>query len=294
MTSGTRAKSPSRIASSGSRGSSRPSMMGPPPHAGQQQQAAPELQRVDDVVGGRAAQARRNIGAIAADRRGERIPLRVGRLRGEVQRVGARAALDDRAREQAAAAGHGELRAHAPRACGLAVDRDVARIAAERGDVALDPRQRRALVEEPDGRQGLAPLLSGERALRQEAERAEPVVDRHDDRVRAPRQPGTVEQLVAAAAAIERAAVDPDQHRQVRPARRPHVEVQAILGRPGAPGLRAGGPGLRRVARCRPWRHRAGRLPSRRGRVRDAQECAHTVVVVADHGAAIGRDRGRR
>ena len=58
---------------------------------------------------------------------------------------------------------------HTDQAAGrLAADRDRGRVAAERGDVALDPAQRGLLVQQPVVA-GLA-LLRGERRVREEAE----------------------------------------------------------------------------------------------------------------------------
>ncbi len=60
-----------------------------------------------------------------------------------------RPALADRAREQSPGEGRGHQRAHRMGAGGFAGDRDLVRIAAERGDVAFDPFERGDKVEKP-------------------------------------------------------------------------------------------------------------------------------------------------
>jgi hypothetical protein len=96
--------------------------------------------------------------------------------------------------------------------------------------------------------------MGGERRVREEAERAEPVVDRDDDRA-GRRELGAV--VVAAAVLDQAAAVDPHQHRPVTATarrRRVDVQVQAVFAdlprreeRVAGQCLRAARPELRRV-----------------------------------------------
>ena len=91
-----------------------------------------------------------------------------------------RAALHDRPLEEPARAARDEVGEHRQAAGRLAGDRDVVRVAAELRDVALHPAQRRLLVHQAVVA-GRAAGPRGERRVREEAERAEPVVDRDDD-----------------------------------------------------------------------------------------------------------------
>ena len=189
----------------------------------------------------------------------------------------------------------------------------VVRVAAELADVVLHPAQRRLLVHQPVVA-GRATRPRRQRRVGEEAERAEPVVDRDDDgAVR--RESGAV--VVAAALLGQPAAVDPHQHRQAiaaTAARQPmvcvtagqpgrvHVEVQAVLAhRPGrrerARRLRAARRELGGVADAPPrGRGLRGAPPQvaggRRG-VGNAEKlidgaCGHA----ADGAVAGGHDRG--
>jgi hypothetical protein len=150
------------------------------------------------------------------------------------------------------------------------------RVAAEVRDVALHPAQRGLLVL-----QAVVTRLAvraGQGRVGQEAERAEPVVDRDHGHAVCHQSGGVV---VIALAAHQRAAVDPD-HDRVAPAAggREDVQVQAVLRHAGLaerPGhLRAVRRELRRSAHARPARGRLRRLPPQRADrgcgVRDAQE----------------------
>ena len=130
---------------------------------------------------------------------------------GSDERIGA--ALRDRAVEEARRERRRELRVHAQPAGRLAEDRHVVRVAAELRDVALHPAQRGLLVHQAvvAGAHGRAtPALSAGCARKPEP--AEPVVDRDDDRALLD-EPRRV--VVVALADRQRAAVDPDHHRQV-------------------------------------------------------------------------------
>ena len=153
-----------------------------------------------------------------------------------------RAALRDRAVEQARGQGGGEVRMHAQPTGGLAEDRHVVAVAAELRDVALDPPQRGLLVHEPVVARGLVGRFGAQRRVREEAEEPEAVVQRDDDRALLD-QPRRV--VVVALAHDQRAAVQPDHHRKALgllelglavlllrhlAVRGEHVQVQAVLG----------------------------------------------------------------
>ena len=138
-------------------------------------------------------------------------------------------------------------------------------------DVALDPAQRRLLVHQAVVA-GRAARPGGERRVREEAERAEPVVDRDDDdAVR--RELGAV--VVAGAVQGEASAVDPHEHRPATFAARAvgvytfRYRQSSLIGPGGRNGfascLRAARPELRGVADALPRGRRGGgrhrRLP---------------------------------
>jgi hypothetical protein len=164
----------------------------------------------------------------------------------------------------------------------LAEDRDVARITAELGDVALDPAKRRLLVQEAVVAGGVVGRLFGQCPVGQESEPSKPVVDRDDDAALL-NQPRRV--VVVALAGGQRAAVDPEHDRQVLRVPLPvaaigriDVQVQAVLvrRRPADRGslLRAVVREVSGVERSVPARVRPRRAPAqvadRRRRVRDA------------------------
>ena len=115
----------------------------------------------------------------------------------------------------------------------LARHRHRGRVAAEGGDVVLDPLERGDLVEQAE-RAGAGPVTDVEVAGRVQA-----VVERdRDDAVARERR--AVVDRVRARAVLEAAAVDPDEHGQSGRGgvRGPHVQVQAVVARrpAGAPG----------------------------------------------------------
>jgi hypothetical protein len=73
------------------------------------------------------------------------------------------------------------VKAGAVAAGGGAGDGDVVRISAERGDVIAHPLQRAALILQSVVPGRTARILRGERAVRQESKRPEPVIRRDDD-----------------------------------------------------------------------------------------------------------------
>jgi hypothetical protein len=122
------------------------------------------------------------------------------------------------------------VRADRPAAGRLAADRHASGVAAEGGDVLLDPAQRRLVVHQPvvAGRA----LSCGQLRVPQEAEGAEAVVHRH------PGDPGQGDDLghvgLVGAAVQQAAAVDEHVGRQAVLGRAPggslHVDEQAVLG----------------------------------------------------------------
>jgi hypothetical protein len=214
-----------------------PSMIGRP----REQQLDNVRQRVlhhrvarrEHGVDGRLAQARQ-VGVAAADLGRELAPERRGRV-GAAQAQAGRVALGDGRAEQPAAARRDHVQIDRRAARALAKQRHLLRVAAERGRVALHPVQRRLLVEEAGVR-----LHAGHR---EEAQRAQPVVDHHHDRVGAVGQHAAVVQRAAGRALQERTARHEHHHRQQLVAcsiactarsssssgRHEHVEVQAVL-----------------------------------------------------------------
>jgi hypothetical protein len=177
---------------------------------------------------------------------------------------------------------------HRGAAAGLAEDRHVSRIAAERGDIVLDPPQRELLVHDPVVCKRVA--LGIDRGMPQEAERSDPVVQRHHDHVAAPGKLAAV--VIVAFAAEQASAIEPDHDGLVGRRigfglRRENVEIEAVLGgtrrrKNPALRLRTGVGELRRKQGLRPPRDLARRLPAefshwRRGE-RDAKKLADSAA----------------
>ncbi len=233
--------------------------------------------------GGRGVTAARGGGVARAPRSG---------LRGRETR--APAALDDGAVEQTAGRGRGQEGAHRLATGRLARERHAAGIPTERGDVPLGPAQRRLLVEQAV----VARTPLAQPGQVEEAEHAEPVVDRDDHDVVGPREQRAVVEV--ARTAHEAPAVDPEQHRQ-RVVRAPFggvdVEVEAVLTRARAAARRlltartgtVRRPDTRPRGRGRPPAQAADRW---RG-VRDAEEPADPVRRGAlDHALVGGHRQG--
>ena len=143
--------------------------------------------------------------------------------------VGRRPALCDGTPEQPGGRGRAEQRADAHAAGRLAEDGDVRRVAAEAGDVVAHPPQRLDLVADP------VAARTGEGGLQvaqvQEAEGAEPVVERHHHDVVEPRQVGAVVPGHVPGTGHERSAVDPHHDRtgSIVDGGRVDVDDQAVL-----------------------------------------------------------------
>ncbi len=232
-------------------------------------------------------------------------PTRSRRATGDLGRVvpvvhvrrGAR--LGDGPMEGAPRGGQGELGGDAHPTGGLAEDRHVVGIAAERLDVLLHPPQRGGLVEEPDVAAARV-RLAAEVGQVQEPERAQSVVAGDHDGV-ANGQVGPVVPRGEAPAVHEGAAVDPEEHGTASAIgrRRPDVEGQALgldLRRPARRaqhGVHAAhrlgrlGELARRDAYARPRLDRCGRAEAERAhgrrRERDALvPVGAPLVVTAD------------
>jgi hypothetical protein len=121
---------------------------------------------------------------------------------------------------------------HARRSRGLSHDRDVAWIAAEACDVALDPLQSRDLIQEPVVARHVSRRFGTQFRMREKAERTDAIGERYVDDT-------FLRQLLAAVvghrrrADREAAAVDPDYDghglRAGTARRRPDVQIEAIL-----------------------------------------------------------------
>ena len=125
-----------------------------------------------------------------------------------------RPAFEDRAMEQAGARRRYHQGGGAGRAGRLATHRDVARVAAERGDIALHPAKRFLLVHQSVVAEVMA--FGIERGMAEIAQQAEAVVDRDDDgragRAALDERAGVI---VVALAVEQSAAMDPDQDRKL-------------------------------------------------------------------------------
>src|SRR6185436_10960009 len=121
---------------------------------------------------------------------------------------------------------------HARRSRGLAHDRDVARITAEARDIALDPLQRRDLIEESVVAGRVLRRFGSQLGMREKAERADAIRQRDVD-------DALLRELFAvvvghrSGADRETAPVDPDHDRHSLRAGsawwRPDVQIEAIL-----------------------------------------------------------------
>ncbi len=98
-------------------------------------------------------------------------------------------------------------------ACGFAGDRDLVGIAAESGNVALDPLQRGDKVEKAVGAGRMMLGFGGELGMREKAQRIEPMVDGDDDDAARGETRAVIAGL-GAGADDEAAAMNPDHHRR--------------------------------------------------------------------------------
>ena len=206
---------------------------------------------------------------------------------------------------------HRHRRRHLAAAPGLAEDRDVSRIAAERRDVLLDPAERGDDVEHADVA-GVGPLLAAAEIRQvEEPEQVQPVVDRHDDDVFLAREIGAVVEQPVAGAAAEPAAVEPHHHRPIARAEawREDVDAQTVFahflaaierpdfGDGAAAVVRRALGDLHRIAHARPRRglhrrHEPIRAGGRRA-VRHAEELVDTEAHQAADFSRARLDDGR-
>ena len=209
-----------------------------------------------------------------------------GRGFGEGRRSVQRAALDDRAMQQAGVTRILRDRGDGGSAGRLAEQRDAAGIAAEGRDVGLDPAQGRDLVLQSPIGEG-AGLGVGEGRMGKPAQRAQPVVERdhHHVAARRERRPDRAGRIATPGA--PGATMQPHHHGPPPlGVGRPDVQEQTVLGlrrralvEPGrgpAQGLDRGRARLRRIPWFSPsgrWTRRgiAQRTDRRRG-VGDAEE----------------------
>jgi hypothetical protein len=197
-----------------------------------------EIVAVEQRIGARAGGARgrhdraqelverhvRELGRIAdAELLQHRVGQRIGALaRREAHR---RARLDHRAVEEALRGRHDQERADLSAAARLAEDRDVAGIAAKRGDVVAHPTERRDHVE----RAGIArprEAFAADVFQMQIAADVEPVVDADHDDIAALGEVGAVGDRAVARAIGERAAMQPHHDRPLAAA--PGVQTLSV------------------------------------------------------------------
>ncbi len=131
---------------------------------------------VDELAHRKGAQAVGRVRPFAPDRVGD---LAGVLLRGSQRNADARTALHHRLSKEASRTGRGQMRANRIAAGGLAADRDPCRIASERGDVLVNPTQRRLLIHQAE----VAGIL-GDVRMGEEPQRAEPVVEADPDDAR--------------------------------------------------------------------------------------------------------------
>src|SRR6185437_2852407 len=194
-----------------------------------------------------------------------------------------------------------EMRRDRYRARALAENRHIAGIAAETCDVLAHPFQRRDLIEKAVIAGDLVRRFRAQRRMRHEAENADAVIDGDDDNA-LPRQRIAVIDRDRTRAELERAAIEPHHHRQLRAARRGGIDVerQTILTDLGAAQLDVRH--LHRIvaeldagARRGPGRGLLRRLPAqranRRRRVRNT-EIRHYLAAAARNRTGFGAYRG--
>ena len=147
-------------------------------------------------------------------------------------------ALADRAGNVATRQRRRHQRADRDRSSGFAADHDVARVPAERRDVALHPLQCRHLIEQAVIAGRVMRRARGQLGVGEEAENAEPIIHRHDDDPASCKR-GAVVALLRSVAGHEPAAIDIHQDRQfaapraVEPGRSPDIQIETVLARRG-------------------------------------------------------------
>src|SRR5260370_15605681 len=203
--------------------------------------------------------------------------------------VASSAALQDRAPEEPLCCWHPQQGPNAHRTRRLAHHRHLVGIASEGGDILAHPREGRDLIEQP-AVTCIGRICSGQIFQRDKPQDSQPVVERHHDDVviggeRRPVIPGIRRRAECEGSAVN---VDHDRALLLVSARRPDVEVQAILAHRArlygslcsyrsyhaCPDLRhLGRHGAKRgrLAHARPWlrRLRCPKTTLARGRLRE-------------------------
>ena len=195
----------------------------------------------------------------------------------------------DRPVEQTTGLGRGEQRGAGDAAGRLPGDRDLARVAAERGDVVLHPVER--------GDPVVHGAVHGRAGDRQEPLGSEPVVDAHDHHA-VTGEPVAPVPGAGVAPGREPATVDPHEHREPHAAeiRGEDVEVEALVA--GQHGLGDDREGPVRLRRGRAVVDGiADAVPCRLGHGQpepaDAERCAGVRDAEERHGVVLRRSLGR-
>ena len=199
--------------------------------------------------------------------------------------------LQDRTLEQAARQPRDHVGHDRTAAGRFAEQRHLLRIAAEQRDVALDPLQRRELIQIAIVAARIAGRFPGQGRMGKEAEAAHAVIHADDDDALGGQRVGGILRGVSV---HQRAAMDPDHHGQGRVrcrGRPPDVQRQAVLRFGQIVGLHAGGaersriehrcPGLNRL------RHPPAQFSDRRRGIGNALEADDAVGFDAAHRAAV-------
>ena len=193
-----------------------------------------------------------------------------------------RTAHDDGLVEQALGGGHAHQCADLAAASGLAEDRDIGRVTAERLDIVPDPLQCLHDVEHAD-HSGVFVFLA-ERGEIQESEDVEAVVEAHHDDVLLGE---AITGIAGGRAGVEAAAVDPQHHWLAGLCvRRPDIQHAGVLLGHYALGHLTPAVALHHLRpevvadhHCVPFVHRQGRHEAFNLCIRDAHECHGTILL---------------
>ena len=192
----------------------------------------------------------------------------------------------------------------------LPIHRHVPGVAAESGDVGLDPLQGGDLVQQSVVARHLVRRLRGQFRMGKPSEHAEPIGD-HDDHHSLAGQAGAVVGGVGRRTLAVAATVEEDHHGalvELGGSPRPDVQIQAVLAHRRRAGVEERGEVRADVLHARrreagglagagPTPHRLGRLPAqnaeRRRRIGDRLEDAHRRrrLLIGAHGAGGGLHR---
>ena len=138
--------------------------------------------------------------------------------------------------EQPLSRRHSQQRAHLAASAGLPEDGDVARIAAERGDIVAHPFKGGDQIQQADVA-GLRVFFATQFGQVQVAEHIEAMIDGDNDHVLFGRQVPAVVHLPVGGAGGVSAAVIPHHNRALTAqAGRPNIQVQAVFAAMGVTG----------------------------------------------------------